>query len=68
MVKVSVVIPVYNVENYLEKFLDSVINQILKDIWIICLNKGSTDNSLDILESYAKIIESKLSIKKSRDI
>lgn len=54
MVKVSVVIPVYNVERYLEECLDSVINQTLCDIEIICINDGSTDNSLDILESYAK--------------
>ena len=54
MVKVSVVIPVYNVERYLEECLDSVINQTLEDIEIICINDGSTDNSLEILEDYAK--------------
>ena len=54
MVKVSVVIPVYNVEGYLEECLDSVINQTLEDIEIICINDGSTDNSLEILEEYAK--------------
>lgn len=54
MVKVSVVIPVYNVENYLEECLDSIINQTLKDIEIICINDGSTDASIDILEKYAK--------------
>ena len=54
MVKVSVVIPVYNVERYLEECLDSVIHQTLEDIEIICINDGSTDNSLEILEDYAK--------------
>ena len=54
MVKVSVVVPVYNVEKYLEECLDSLINQTLKDIEIICVNDGSTDKSLDILNNYAK--------------
>ncbi|MCI5737767.1 MAG: glycosyltransferase [Methanobrevibacter ruminantium] len=54
MVKVSVIIPVYNVENYLAECLDSIVNQTLKDIEIICINDGSTDNSLEILETYAK--------------
>lgn len=52
--KVSVVIPVYNVENYLRECLDSVCNQTLKEIEIICINDGSTDNSLSILNEYAK--------------
>ena len=53
MPKVSVIIPVYNVEKYLRQCLDSVVNQTLKDIEIICVNDGSTDNSLEILEEYA---------------
>ncbi|MGI6447875.1 MAG: glycosyltransferase family 2 protein [Methanobrevibacter boviskoreani] len=53
MVKVSVIIPIYNVENYLEECLDSIVNQTLKDIEIICVNDGSTDNSLDIINKYA---------------
>lgn len=51
--KVSVIIPVYNVEQYLRDCLDSVINQTLDDIEIICINDGSPDNSLAILEEYA---------------
>ena len=51
--KVSVIIPVYNAAQYLERCLDSVINQTLKDIEIICINECSTDNSLEILEEYA---------------
>ena len=54
MVKVSVVIPVYNVEDYLEDCLDSIVNQTLEDIEIICINDGSPDNSLEILNRYAE--------------
>lgn len=54
MVEVSVIIPVYNVEEYLEECLNSVINQTLNDIEIICINDGSTDNSLKILKDFAK--------------
>ena len=54
MPKVSVIILVYNVEKYLRECLDSVVNQTLKDIEIICVNDGSTDNSLQILEEFAK--------------
>ena len=50
----SVIIPVYNVEPYLEQCLDSVINQTYKNLEIICINDGSSDNSLKILEKYQK--------------
>ena len=52
MPKVSVIIPVYNVENYLRQCLDSVINQTLKDIEIILVDDGSTDSSLSICNEY----------------
>lgn len=52
--KVSVLLPIYNVEEYLERCLDSVLNQTLTDIEIICVNDGSTDNSLEILKKYEK--------------
>ncbi|WP_458400198.1 glycosyltransferase [Mailhella sp.] len=52
--KVSVIIPVYNTEDYLRECLDSVIEQTLEDIEIICVDDGSTDNSLDILKEYAE--------------
>lgn len=52
--KLSVIIPVYNVEQYLQECLDSIINQTFKDIEIICVNDGSTDNSLEILKKYAQ--------------
>ena len=50
--KVSVIIPVYNAEKYLCECLDSVVNQTLKDIEIICVDDGSTDGSVVILEEY----------------
>ncbi|QUH23766.1 glycosyltransferase [Methanobacterium alkalithermotolerans] len=52
--KVSVIIPVYNREKYLKQCLDSVINQTLKNIEIICIDDGSTDKSLEILNEYRK--------------
>lgn len=54
MVKVSIIVPVYNVEKFLEKCLDSLVNQTLHDIEIICVNDGSTDKSFEILNNYAK--------------
>ena len=53
MAKVSVIIPVYNTEKYLAECLDSIINQTLEDIEIVCINDGSSDNSLNILKKYA---------------
>lgn len=53
-IKVSVVIPVYNVEKYLPKCLDSLIGQTLKEIEIICINDASTDSSLEVLREYEK--------------
>ena len=50
---VSVIIPIFNVENYLKKCLKSIINQTLKDIEIICINDGSSDSSLNILNDFA---------------
>ena len=51
--KFSIVIPVYNVEKYLEQCLNSVLNQTFADYEVICVNDGSTDGSLDILRKYA---------------
>lgn len=53
MPKVSIIVPVYNVENYLPKCLDSLVNQTLKDIEIIIVNDGSPDNSQEIIDTYA---------------
>lgn len=51
--KFSIIIPIYNVEDYLSKCLDSVIEQTLMDIEIICVNDGSKDKSLNILQQYS---------------
>ncbi|RAP45174.1 glycosyltransferase family 2 protein [uncultured Methanosphaera sp.] len=53
MVEISVIIPVFNSEEFLNKCLDSLLNQSFTDIEIICVDDGSTDNSLKILKSYA---------------
>ncbi|MBQ8886912.1 MAG: glycosyltransferase [Candidatus Gastranaerophilales bacterium] len=50
--KVSIILPVYNVGKYLRQSLDSLINQTLKEIEIICVNDGSVDDSYEILEEY----------------
>lgn len=54
MPEISVIIPVYNVEKYLQECLDSLINQTFYDIEIICINDGSTDDSVNILREYEK--------------
>ena len=59
--KVSVIIPVYNAEKYLSNSLNSIINQTLKNIEIICINDGSFDNSLKIL-NYFKEIDNRIII------
>ncbi len=52
--KISVIIPVYNAEPYLEQCMDSVLGQTLKEIEVICIDDGSTDRSGDILEEYQR--------------
>ena len=54
MNKVSIIIPVYNVQKYLRKCLDSIVNQTFKNIEIIIINDGSSDNSLNICKEYSK--------------
>ena len=53
MPKLSIIVPVYNVEEYLEKCLDSLVNQTMKDIEILVINDGSPDNSQRIIDDYA---------------
>lgn len=53
-IKISIIIPIYNAEKYLEKCINSIIVQSLKEIEIICVNDGSTDNSLNILADFKK--------------
>ncbi len=52
-VKVSVIIPIYNVEDYLRECIESVVHQTLREIEIICVNDGTRDNSMDIVREYA---------------
>ena len=56
-VKVSVILPVYNVSEYLRQCMDSIVGQTLKDIEIICVDDGSTDDSLEILKELLPILE-----------
>lgn len=56
-VKVSIIIPVYNAEKYLRECIESALKQTFKEIEIIAVNDGSTDNSLEILEEYSNKIE-----------
>ncbi len=49
---ISIIVPVYNVDNYLRDCLDSILGQTYTNIEIICINDGSTDNSLEILNEY----------------
>ena len=54
MISISIIIPVYNIEKYLKECLDSLNNQTFKDFEVICVNDGSKDNSLKILNDYAQ--------------
>lgn len=53
MCKISIIIPVYNVAEYLNDVLNSILEQTFEDFEVICINDGSTDNSLEILETFA---------------
>lgn len=52
MVKLSIIIPVYNIEQYVTNCLDSIFSQPFKDLEVICVNDGSTDGSLSVLQKY----------------
>ena len=52
-IKISVVVPIFNVEDYIGDCLDSILDQSLKEFEVICVNDGSTDSSLNILKKYA---------------
>lgn len=62
MAKVSVIIPVYNAEKYLNQCISSIANQTMKDIEIIAINDGSTDNSLNVLDELSQRYKGKLKI------
>ena len=61
MPEISVIMPVYNVEKFLPRCLDSLLNSTFRDFEVICINDGSTDKSLDILNNY-KIKDSRIRI------
>lgn len=54
MPKLSILVPIFNVEKYLDECLNSLAKQTLKDVEVICINDGSTDGSSNILQRYAK--------------
>lgn len=62
MAKVSVIVPVYNAEKYIEKCISTIANQTMKDVEILAINDGSTDNSLNILDSLSLRYKGKLKI------
>ena len=64
MISVSVIIPIFNKEQYISECLDSVLSQTLRDTEVICVDDGSTDNSAEIVESYIKEHENVLLIRK----
>ena len=62
---VSIIVPIYNSENYIDRCLKSILGQTYEDLEIVLVNDGSTDRSKEILEQYArKMKESKLSARK----
>lgn len=61
MAKISVIIPVFNAAKYISETLESVINQTFKDFEIVCIDDGSTDNSLEIIEKY-KLKDSRIKV------
>lgn len=52
MVKISIILPVYNMERYLSECMESIINQTFSDFEVICIDDGSTDSSPEILKDY----------------
>lgn len=62
--KVSIIIPAYNVENYIDKCLNSLVKQSLKDIEIIVVNDGSTDGTQKVIDKYAKKYSNVISLEK----
>lgn len=67
MVKLSIIIPVFNIEKYLSKCLESILNQPFKDFEIICVNDGSSDGSLGILQKYKQKDERVVIIDKANE-
>lgn len=67
-IKVSVIVPIYNTEKFLEKCIDSIVNQTLEEIEIILINDGSTDNSHNICEEYSKKFPQKIRYINNKNI
>ena len=66
--KISVIVPVYNTSTYLRRCLDSILEQDFTSYEVICVNDGSTDNSLEILREYEKKSEKINSPKQRREL
>lgn len=66
-IKISIIIPIYNMEKYIKSSIDSVINQDLDEIEIICINDGSSDNSLFLLNQYREKDERVIIINKKNE-
>ena len=60
MIKISIIVPIYNAENYLSKCLESLVRQTFKNIEIILIDDCSTDNSKKIIEEYIKLYTDKI--------
>ena len=60
MIKVSIIVPFYNVENYIEKCLQSLVNQTLEDIEILLVNDGSKDRSEEIAKQFIEKYPNKI--------
>ena len=56
-IKVSVCVPFYNIAQYVNRCLDSILNNTYKNLEVICVNDGSTDETLEILKEYEKKIQ-----------
>lgn len=67
MPKVSIIVPVYNTEKYLEKCLNSLVNQTLDDIEVVAIDDGSTDKSSVILDEFAKRYPSKMVVRHKKN-
>ena len=64
--KVSIIVAAYNIEDYIKRCMYSIVNQTFKDIEIIVVNDGSTDNTLNIINDFAKN-DARIKIKKMGD-
>ena len=66
--KFSIIVPVYNVENYVDKCIKSILNQTYKNYEVIIINDGSTDNSLNIINKYKNNKKIKIITQKNKGL